>query len=340
MVAPCFLGVSASVQGASPGHECNQDAVHCGLLGDDGMLIAVADGHGSVRSFRSQQGAALAVQQAALQWSSLPPTEPARGVKRWLETSFPARLVAGWRETVRHHAEAHPLSERERARYQEAYRRPPPAELPPELYGTTLLAAAVRPGYLAIAQLGDGDVLLLDEEGHALRPLVEDPRHLANQTTSLSGASAVSDLRTSFQTLLDQPPAMILLSTDGYPNCFQTPQYFEQAAADILLKLRRRGLGWVRERLPGWLSEASRLGSGDDATVALLVREDLVAENAPTPRQEPRGRPNAPPQMASLIQGMIGESSPGKPRPAGEDGEDEPALDGGPAGAGGERTEP
>jgi serine/threonine protein phosphatase PrpC len=244
------------------------------------MFLAVADGHGSPRSFRSQQGAALAVEEAERQWSTLSPQEPLPGVKRWLDTSLPARLAAGWRAAVWTHAERLPLAGEERSRYEAAYHAPPPEELPLALYGTTLLTAAVRPGYLALAGVGDGEALLLDEEGRALRPLGEDPRHLANETTSLASPDAARDVRTAFQALLDRPPALLLLSTDGYPNCFEAPGYFEEAARELLDRLRRRGVDWVAERLPGWLQEASRAGSGDDTTVALLVREDLVDHSA------------------------------------------------------------
>ena len=80
MVTSRWAALSASVRGAS--HEQiglgNQDAVRLGnpLAGTDVLVVAVADGHGSTRSFRSERGSALAAECAAAR--AAPVRAPAR----------------------------------------------------------------------------------------------------------------------------------------------------------------------------------------------------------------------------------------------------------------------
>jgi hypothetical protein len=111
------------------------------------------------------------------------------------------------------------------------------------------------------------------------RPLPPDERLFANHTTSLCSPRAADEFRVGFQ-LLDThspQPALILVSTDGYANSFKDERGFLRVGPDLLQMLRTEGVEPVRDCLPVWLEEASRLGSGDDVTVGLLYREDAVA---------------------------------------------------------------
>ena len=103
--------------------------------------------------------------------------------------------------------------------------------------------------------------------------LAGDRRLFANETTSLAGKQAWRDFRVAFQALSGPPPALVLLTTDGYPNSFRDDQGFLQVGADLVQLIRADGLDAVRANLDTWLSEASAAGSGDDITVALIWRE-------------------------------------------------------------------
>jgi hypothetical protein len=75
----------------------------------------------------------------------------------------------------------------------------------------------------------------------------------------------------------DESPAMILLSTDGYLNSFSSEAGFFQAGTDILQMLASEdGFDAVNDNLKGWLEEATQMGSGDDCTVAIIYRPDLL----------------------------------------------------------------
>jgi hypothetical protein len=71
---------------------------------------------------------------------------------------------------------------------------------------------------------------------------------------------------------------LILASTDGYANSFKTDADFLQIGQDYLDLLRRGGIARVAHELPAFLEEASKLGSGDDITLCLAVRDPAAPD--------------------------------------------------------------
>ena len=67
-------------------------------------------------------------------------------------------------------------------------------------------------------------------------------------------------------------PSTIMLSSDGYANCFGNDHGFFKVGSDLLAYAQERGTAFIAGQLPDWLRESSREGSGDDITVALAVR--------------------------------------------------------------------
>ena len=281
--------VGASVRGAA--HERaglpNQDAIGWSPPGGSGqpLILAVADGHGGARYVRSDVGAQLAVETALpvlAEFAASVTLESLTAVKRLAEDRLPAALVRAWRESVESHARQNPPSDDEWARLvgdRGAGRASSLAATPNviTLYGATLLATLVTPGFIVYAQLGDGDILVVTESGDVSRPLPRDEQLIANETTSLCSDRAWRDVRIGFQAISGSPPALILLSTDGYANSFRDDAGFVQVGADLHELIRADGLDRVEQHLPEWLAESSRAGSGDDITVGLVYR----SSNAP-----------------------------------------------------------
>jgi len=233
-------------------------------------VLAVADGHGSEKCFRSDVGARLAVgvamrvmREALDAGCDLLELETVDRLTREIATQ--------WKLAVRGDLRLFPLR-RDEGRMAEA-RHP---LLP---YGSTLCVVAATPACVLYLQLGDGDIVAVSRDGRARRPLPPDERLFANQTTSLCSPRAAEEFRVGFQSVLEtqmtesEGPALILVSTDGYANSFKDERGFLRVGPDLLTLLRSEGLEPVRDCLPAWLDEASRLGSGDDVTVGLLFRE-------------------------------------------------------------------
>ncbi len=143
------------------------------------------------------------------------------------------------------------------------------------------MTVAIEEDFILYMQLGDGDILNAAANGEVTKPLPEDARLLANETTSMCLPKAENDFRFSVQMIsAEQSPAMILLSTDGYLNSFSSEAGFFQAATDILEMLRfETGFSDVNDNLKAWLEEATKMGSGDDCTVAVVYRPDALKKS-------------------------------------------------------------
>jgi len=146
-------------------------------------------------------------------------------------------------------------------------------------YGSTLLTVLAGPEVLLFLQLGDGDILVVADDGTVTRPMPEDSRLMANETTSLCTVDAWREIRVALYPLVEGAPALILLATDGYANSFVSEQDFLRVGPDYLQAIREEGLAAVASRLDEWLADASTQGSGDDITLGIVARSD-VAEGA------------------------------------------------------------
>lgn len=284
----------------------NQDAWY-GDVRSDGtppVIVAVSDGHGSEHCFRSDVGSQLAVAAAATECrlcldglSSASPTE----IKDTIERRFLGHLVRAWKDRVKRHSSEHPMTEAEMARIR-ATRKTGTADdavVDAELwraYGATLLILALTETYALYLQLGDGEMLVVTDlagqteaEPSAIivsRPLPKDDTLIANETTSLCRDDAERQFRIRLQLFEGRPPAMFLLSTDGYSNAFESSAGFEQVGNDLLHALREQGLEAVSRDFIDELNHVSQHGSGDDVTVAIVFRDDSVQQMASPPASD------------------------------------------------------
>jgi len=280
--------IGKSVRGASHvrADMPNQDAI-CWLPESGAglsLILAVSDGHGSAKSFRSDVGANLAVNTAmeVLQefLDGQPDVANLSAIKRTAEERLPQELERRWKKEVKDDIKNKPLStdKLDELQENEGASALQAVETNPLLaYGATLLTALVAESFIVYLQLGDGDILTVSETGEVVSPLPRDERLFANETTSLCSHNSWRDFRVGFQTLI-QPPALILLSTDGYANSFRDEEAFLKVGTDIWRMIRSDGLDEVNESLEMWLTEASQIGSGDDITLGIICRMDALQE--------------------------------------------------------------
>lgn len=248
----------------------NQDAVQPSVPPDGGapVVLAVADGHGSPKSFRSETGASFAVDSAVSVCCDFLESfrdAPATVIKNSAEQQIPRRIIEKWNQQVDQHLSANPFSAAELALV--------PQGRYPVAYGSTILLVAITDQFLLFFQLGDGEMLVVsDTTGEVTHPIPRDEALIANETTSLCMKNPRPEFRFRFQYAKDSPAGLILLSTDGYPNSFSSPDGFLKVGTDLLEILRTDGGDSVERDLPGWLREASAVGSGDDVTLGIVYR--------------------------------------------------------------------
>jgi hypothetical protein len=155
-------------------------------------------------------------------------------------------------------------------------------------YGTTLLVAAITDAYLLVLQLGDGDVMCVKEDAAQADPLLpREPHLVADETDSLCMPGAQNRFRMGLYPLRNERPALILISSDGYFNSFAAPDDFRKVGPDLLAVLRSTSLEHVRRQLARWLDDVSRDGSGDDVTLGIICRRDLIGAAVPTAADDP-----------------------------------------------------
>jgi hypothetical protein len=283
-----WKALSASVRGAS--HELNgfdnQDAVRLKdpSGSDDVLLLAVADGHGSARSFRSDRGSAMAAECALREMMKfirrLGPDAPLSQVRRQARTLWPKTLLAEWKKTVHADLMKNPFTFLEFAAFPDV---PPTARPGEELpitaylaYGATLIAVAITHRYILYSQLGDGDILTVQADGSVSRPWPRRHEYMSNQTVSLCSHHAFDEFQIRVDAMRGPMPALVMLSTDGYANCFADDDGFYKVGSDFLEYLRKEGTQFVGQKLEEWLRQSSHDGSGDDITVGMAVRTNTL----------------------------------------------------------------
>lgn len=258
-------------------------------------VIAIADGHGSDKSPRSARGATLATHVACM-------TICEQISKGWTgEAPFTANMqrhvahsiVERWREAVASDLAEFPLDSGSTP-VSAAHDISDVTTLAPlpvvqdlVAYGTTLLVVAVTADRVTSWQIGDGDMLLLRDNGDICALVDDDPRLLGNSTTSLCTDGAADDFRMASTDAEGPSPLLLLMATDGYRNSFKDADGLQRAVRDFADILRERGTIYVISEIEAWMSETTRLGSGDDITIAIAHRiEQATAaqpdEKAPT----------------------------------------------------------
>lgn len=272
----CVRG-SAHVRSGLP----NQDAAQCIVIPGQGStspiaIAAVSDGHGGARHFRSQIGSSLAVSTAVdvLQnfLSERIGESGADSIGADEIQTLQRKLVNHWTAAVSADLENHPLTSEELTELENGDgvdSRTSVETLPILAYGATLLVAAATDNLILYLQLGDGEILCVNSSAETTRPLPGDERLVGNQTTSLCQPDAWREFRAGWFGAHDIP-ALVLLSTDGYANSFRSDDDFLKIGSDYLEIIRQQGIATLAEELPEILNQATRQGSGDDITLAIL----------------------------------------------------------------------
>ena len=172
--------VSASIRGAM--HKCNgtccQDAVSIkegSIRGEPFLIASSADGHGGEQYIHSDQGSCIAIQsaeQTMIQFILSGAAERKGRYKRFVQY-FRENLKEEWARNIR--------------QVREAFRTDPETM---RLYGTTLLSALIYRRHIYIAQLGDGDICMINRNGSSVFNVQPQDGPIESVTRSLCSEDA------------------------------------------------------------------------------------------------------------------------------------------------------
>ncbi|WPO70642.1 MULTISPECIES: protein phosphatase 2C domain-containing protein [unclassified Streptomyces] len=269
--APWAL-LSGAVKGVAKKYSQDR-GVALAVAGGRAVVLAVADGHGSAAHFRSDLGALWAVEEFtacarafarevvrvggdAAGWTAL--REEARRLPQQVGHRWHERALLYDRNSPAHGARSLPAgrgaTERDRKE-------------PPDLaaYGSTLIGAVLTEGMVFCWQLGDGDIVLVDDAGAPHTPLFTGP-DMGDETDSLCEPEPWRKMRSHWQPFTGGVPPCVLLSTDGLSKSFADHQGFLDFATGVSDRAARHGAAAVQTQLPDWLARAATY-SGDDTTL-------------------------------------------------------------------------
>ncbi len=283
------------------------------------IVLSLSDGHGSNKCFRSHRGSRFAVTIGAQLMRELI-DEKGKGydatkIENAVKEVFPLEFVRRWQEVVEADLKGEPFTKEELDQVEaiDTIRARELVEAHPTLaYGATTLTVAVTSSFVIYAQLGDGEIILVLENGEVSKPLPEDDRLLANETTSLCTDSAADDFRTAYHPFTQALPALIVMTTDGYANSFVDEAGFLKVGNDLLTMLRADGFETVNRSVKGWLEEATRMGSGDDCTLGIICRMEALEPaitSPPAPVQEEKVQEPVSQKALEEVAGSAGEPS-------------------------------
>jgi serine/threonine protein phosphatase PrpC len=267
VVTPAWLAPQAcSVLGAAhrrQGKPCQDASLSTELVGPDGQtlqLLAVADGHGSSRSWLSQRGSALACAAAqgavAEALARTPPNDEAawgqllrEGLAATVHRRWQAAIAADWPQ----------------------HSPDPAAPLEPVAYGCTLGVLLLTPQWWGCTGLGDWDLVAVDRDGSAQLLSQEEGigSHGGGEATAslcLPRGETLWAQRAHLQPLRGQPQLQALvLSTDGVrKSCASDADFLALCSQVIQLE--------EPQQLQRGLEQITRDGSGDDVSLAMALR--------------------------------------------------------------------
>lgn len=230
-------------------------------------VVLVSDGHGHPAHFRSERGAAFALDAAA---------EALAGLMESIGDYVGVTLRAGAGESCGDaHADAvmraffADIMQRWYAKVLNDYAIDPPREVtlapPVRAYGCTLVGAVLCSGLRIAFQLGDGACAELDALGHPRIPLPDDPRCRGALTTSMC-----SDGADDFRFVVGPDvPRLIMVCSDGLVNSFGSESGLAgELLPELAADLADKGAEAVACELVRILPGISECGSRDDISLA------------------------------------------------------------------------
>ena len=237
------------------------------LVFKDFTVMAVADGHGSARCPFSDTGSKIAVNVFCDGVPNVYRKQPGKTeFRRFFEEKgdkpFAKAIVQEWRRRV---ARAHAG----KIRTKKASGSSENLDEIAMLYGSTLLGIVITKDFFYVFQIGDGNIIYI--ENGTLRELTMGEKMLGVETNSLALSAPWKYVCTKVYDTTEPRvvPNMFLLATDGFANSYLNQKEFYKGCKEYYQAINLYGEEKVSKNLRNWLMETSRMGCGDDITVAI-----------------------------------------------------------------------
>jgi serine/threonine protein phosphatase PrpC len=269
--------VGATVRGAVHRNKNmpNQDYFLCSCTPP--VCTIVSDGHGFAKHFRSEAGSKAAsdiLLKIISDWNGDLTDSTVEHLK--------SRIVNTWIESTDEHLAKNPFESDGLYLSLPESLRAELKERPRDAYGCTLLCAAAADDAVLLLQLGDGNILLLFEDGETRTfeegEIVATPKERLDSTTdSLCRVKSPSEI---YHLVLKgfNVPMAISVSSDGIFDSFSIDN-FMKVPVNCVSELVRCEYNHVRTResLYRLLNSITENGAGDDTTLSLMYDMNRVS---------------------------------------------------------------
>lgn len=257
-------------------------------LDDNYSIAIVCDGHGGYKHFRSNKGSLFAVEVGINAIKNFLGYENSfSSDKKKLLIQLEKNIILNWNKAVNAHYAKSPFTENELNALNEQERKRILSNIE-TAYGTTLIAILITERFSFCIQIGDGDCVILKENGDIELPMPGDDRLLFDVTTSLCDREAIMNFR---HVWLEDPPVAALISTDGIRNSFTSKEYFIKFCRNIFESYNDTEVEQANSDLAEFLPELSERGSGDDVSISIIfdrerLQNTITKLNSSAPENE------------------------------------------------------
>jgi serine/threonine protein phosphatase PrpC len=172
-------------------------------------------------------------------------------------------IITRWRSAVLEHFGKNPLNKAERELCAKLELDGMDNNTQVRFYGTTLLAALLKKEFWFVLQIGDGECVIIDAQGKAHFPGIDDEALGFGKTTSLCDSKAAENFREIYSSV---PIKGITVATDGVTDSFIPEAYLEfheKLYTDFCRDAKVANDG-VEKGISVWAANGSR----DDAAMA------------------------------------------------------------------------
>jgi len=229
------------------------------------ILLSVSDGHGGDKYDLSEKGAEFAAKVSLdIIESYKPYYYSVPDMIDIFNNNFPRRIVTSWHERVIEDIKSSdmPFYEKNKENPRLIYQR----------YGCTLVTALITEGKIYICQIGDGDAMIVFDDGSIEYPIPEPIGLVGGETHSMSSEDSIR-LWIS-KTVTINGKGMIILSTDGLSNSFESKDEVNKFNKSLYENMKNYNVVNIADSLEGWIQKASENGSGDDITLVASIFGD------------------------------------------------------------------
>lgn len=252
--------------------------------GDLPVILSVADGLGSKKFFRAERGSRKAVESAieiAKKMLSIFPPD-----QEWdtdlVRSHFCRVFVDNWVCLVKQDYLEDPPAEIDRRSNEtfidNYYGFPEGAEhdefreniLSAFPYSTTSITLIATPTHIIVAQIGNGDVVMIESDGSVSRPFPDQGPDIGVETLAMPASWDLFKIQIR-KINPEVYPAAIFVSTDGYSDSYSDNRDFERYITEIWTDFfKTYDPQTIHDGIIPVLEKLTKEGSGDDISLGIL----------------------------------------------------------------------